>query len=86
MTERLVDQASPALKPREKLFEFLRGNDRILCELVDHGPVDGVEAQIFYSTEIVIVRTFKPRLDPSPSPREMAVIWAETERQAIENG
>jgi hypothetical protein len=30
--------------PRERLFEFLRGHDRFLCELRDDGP-HGVTAQ-----------------------------------------
>jgi hypothetical protein len=74
MTVCLIEHRPRAPKPRETLFEVLRGHDRILCELVDHGPMYGVEAQIFHNEEIVIGRTFNPRLDPSRTPREMAVM------------
>jgi hypothetical protein len=84
VTVRLVDVPDAASKPREKLFEFLRGHDRILCELVDHGPVYGVEAQFYTNEEFVMGRTFNPRLDLSRTPREMAIVWAEAERKAIQ--
>jgi hypothetical protein len=83
MTVRLVDLPPQALKPREKLFEFLRGHDRILCELVDHGSVYGVEAQFFYNEELAFSRTFPPYLSGSRTSREMAIFWAEAERKAI---
>lgn len=66
-------------KVGELLFEFLRGHDRIRCELRDHGPF-GVEAQFLINEELFISRTFHPRLDPMRTPREMAIAWAETER------
>lgn len=68
-----------APKVGELLFEFLRGHDRIRCELRDHGPF-GVEAQFLINEELFIGRTFHPRLDPMRTPREMAIAWAETER------
>ena len=86
MTVRLVDLPSQPPKPREKLFEFLRGHDRILCELVDHGPVYGVEAQFFYNEELRIGRAFPPYLSGSRTSREMAIFWAEAERKAIGKG
>ena len=84
MTVRLVNFPPQPPKAREKLFEFLRGHDRILCELVDHGSVYGVEAQFFYNEEFRLGRTFPPRLNPEHTSREMAITWAEAERQAIE--
>ncbi len=84
MTVRLVDLPPQAPKPREKLFEFLRGHDRILCELVDHGQVYGVEAQFLSNEELAFSRMFPPYLDRWRTSREMAIMWAEAERQAIE--
>lgn len=71
-----------APKVGELLFEFLRGHDRIRCELRDHGPF-GVEAQFLINEEIFIGRTFHQRLDPTRTPREMAIAWAEEERKTI---
>ncbi len=34
-------------QPGEKLFEFLPGHGRFLCELRDHGEPYGVEAQFY---------------------------------------
>lgn len=48
------------------------------------GSVYGVEAQFFTNEEFVRSRTFNPRLDLSRTPRDMAVMWAEEERKAIE--
>jgi hypothetical protein len=56
-------------KVGELLFEFLRGHDRIRCELRDHGPF-GVEAQFLINEELFISRTFHPRLDPMRTPRD----------------
>lgn len=68
---------------REQLFEFLHGRDRIRCELLDHGDY-GVEAQFLTNEELTIGRTFHAHLDPSRTPREMAIAWATEERRAIE--
>ena len=64
-------------KPGELLFEFLRGHDRFLCELRDHGDFD-VEAQFYQNEEFLFSRRFDSR--------KLAVRWAEDERKAIENG
>jgi hypothetical protein len=72
-------------RPGERLFEFLRGHDRFLCELRDHGEY-GVEAQFYRNEEFLLGRRFDPRLDPTRTPRELAVQWAEEERKAIEKG
>ena len=84
MSVHLVDVPPQAPKPRERLFEFLRGHERILCEVVDHGPVYGVEAEFLRNEDLAFSRTFPPYLDPSRTSREMAIACAEAERQAIE--
>lgn len=75
----------PQRVPRvgELLFEFLRGHDRIRCELRDHGPY-GWEAMFLRNEEFTIGRIFHQRLDPTRTPREMAIAWAEEERRDIE--
>ena len=63
MTVRLIDLPSQAPKPREKLFEFLRGHDRILYELVDHGRHTAGELTIGPSAGVVCHATcFAPGL------------------------
>jgi hypothetical protein len=64
--------------PGERLFEFLRGHDRYLCELRDHGEVYGVEAQFYQNEEFTYSRRFETRA--------LAVQWAEKERTYIEAG
>ena len=78
-------QATPLRQPQldELLFEFLRGHDRFRCELRDHGEY-GIEAQFFKNEEFLLSRRFDPRLDPTRTPREMAVQWAQEERKALE--
>jgi hypothetical protein len=71
-------------KPGELLFEFLVGHDRILCELRDHDEPYGVEAQFFRNETFEIGRRFDRRMDPTRTPREMAIQWAEQERKHIE--
>ena len=87
MTETSRHNAKPPgprqAQPGELLFEFLQGHTRIRCELRDHGDY-GVEAQFLHNEEIVIGRTFHQRLDPTRTPREMAITWAEAERAAME--
>jgi hypothetical protein len=64
-------------KPRELVFEFVRGDHvRWRCELLDHGQY-GCEAQILRDEEFSYSQTF-------PS-RPLAVHWAERERVAIES-
>ncbi len=83
MTFRVVDAPAGPRPPRERLFEFLRGHDRILCELVDHGAY-GVEAQFLTNEELTIGRTFHPRIDPTRTPRELAIAWAIEWRRTFE--
>lgn len=70
--------------PGELLFEFFveRAHRFYRCELRDHGAY-GVEAQFFDPVELVRSRMFPPQLDPLRTPREMAIVWAELERDAI---
>lgn len=64
----------------ELLFEFLRGVGRYRCELRDHGDY-GVEGLFLLNEEIFIGRTFHQRLDPTRTPRAMAIAWAEEWRR-----
>jgi hypothetical protein len=75
-------------KPGELLFEFYveRTKKFWRCELRDHGPECGVEAQFFDPVDLVFGRRFDPRLDASRPSRELAIAWAEQERKAIETG
>jgi hypothetical protein len=59
----------------ERLFEFLRGLDRIVCELCDDGP-DGVNVQFFQNDKFSRSRRF--------GTRALAIQWAEEERKTIE--
>jgi hypothetical protein len=72
--------------PGELLFEFYRERDhsRWLCELRDHGEPYGVEAQFFQNEELLVSRRFWRQMDPTRTPREMAIAWAEQERATIE--
>ena len=72
----------------ELLFEFYRERDhsRWRCELRDHGETYGVEAQFLKNEEFFAARTFPPRLDPTRTPRALAIAWAEEERKAFEKG
>jgi hypothetical protein len=47
-------------KPGELLFEFLRGHDRSLSELRDHGDF-GIEAQFYENEEFPFSRRFDSR-------------------------
>ena len=73
-------------QPSEQLFEFLRGHDRFLCELLDHGDPYGVEAQFWQNEEFLIGRRFDRTMNPTWTPREMAIASAEEERKAIAEG
>ena len=64
-------------KPGEPLFSFLRGHDRFLCELRDHGEF-GVEAMFWHQEEFLYSRRFDTR--------KLAVQWATIEPDAIEKG
>jgi hypothetical protein len=72
-------------QPGERLFEFLVGPNRYRCELRDHGAY-GLEAQFFENEQFWYSRRFDGRLDPTRTPRALAVEWAETERAALEAG
>jgi hypothetical protein len=64
-------------QPGERLFEFLRGHDRFLCELRDDGE-HGVDVQFFVNEEF----RFSRRL---PN-RALAIAFAQAHRQNIERG
>ena len=59
---------------RERLFEFLSGYERFVCELRDHGEA-GVEAMLYQDEELLVSRRF--------ATRELAVRWADAERKTI---
>jgi hypothetical protein len=71
-------------KPGERLFEFQRGPDGIVCERRDHGPY-GVEAQFLENGQLWYSRSFAGGLDPTRTPRELAIQWA-AELEAVEVG
>lgn len=60
--------------PGEKLFEFLRGHDRFLCELRNHWQW-GVEAHFYQNGYFIHSRRFDTR--------HLAIQRAELEREAI---
>src|SRR5262245_1319771 len=73
-------------QPGELLFEFYveRTKKFYRCELRDHGPEYGVEAQFFDPVDLIFARRFDPRLDASRPSRELAIAWAHEERAALE--
>jgi hypothetical protein len=73
--------------PGELLFEFHVQQTRTFwrVELRDHGR-HGVEAQFFDPVDLRSARTFRQDMDPTRSPRAMAIEWSIEERKAIENG
>jgi len=83
---------APKAPPRqavagELLFEFHVEATHTFwrCELRDHG-VYGVEAQFLDPVDIRQARTFYQAMDPTRSPRAMAIAWAEEERKALQAG
>jgi hypothetical protein len=44
----------------------------------------GVQAEFYRNERFFESRMFAPHLDPTRTPREMAIMWAEEERKAIE--
>ncbi len=86
MTDDVHHRPPRRASPGELLFEFLRGHDRFLCELRDHGETYGIEAQFYQNEEFLLGRRFERRMDPTRTPREMAIAWAEQERAAIVQG
>jgi hypothetical protein len=79
---------APSRSPQhgERLFEFQHGDDRYVCELLDHGAAYGVEAQFWLNGELLYSRRFDVRVDPTRPARELAIAWAEEERKPIEKG
>ena len=75
-------------EPGELLFEFYveRTKTFYRCELRDHGPAYGVEAQFFDPAEFLISHTFPPYLDPARTSRKMAIAWAQDTRKVMEQG
>jgi hypothetical protein len=70
--------------PRELLFEFRVDGRWYRCELIDHGP-HGVEAAFTQpERDYLYSRRFDTRMDPTRTPRALAVQWAEEERKATE--
>jgi hypothetical protein len=82
-------QAAPPRQPTpgELLCEFHVAATHTFwrVELRDHGPY-GVEAQFLDPVDVRSARTFRQDMDPTRTPREMAIAWAEEERKAIERG
>jgi hypothetical protein len=64
-------------RPGEPLWELRKDHHTYACELRYHGEW-GVEAQIFKDGDLLIGRRFDTR--------ELAVQWAELERQDLEKG
>jgi hypothetical protein len=62
-------------KPGELLFEFYRARDhsRWLSELRDDGEEYAVMAQFYQNEEFITGRRFWRRMDPTRTPREMAI-------------
>ncbi len=73
--------------PGELLFEFHVPTTHTFwrVELRDHGKY-GVEAQFLDPTEVRWARTFPSYLDPTRTPREMAIAWAHEHRNWLESG
>lgn len=67
----------------ELLVEFVVGYDRYRCELRDHGPEHGAEAQFLLNGDLERARTFATRMGLALTPRDHAVQWAEEERIAL---
>jgi hypothetical protein len=90
--QRTLQHHAPPAPPRdaqpgELLFEFHVAATHTFwrVELRDHGAY-GVEAQFLDPIDIRTARTFRQDMDPTRTPRELAVQWAELERAAIEKG
>lgn len=70
--------------PHEVLFEFLHGDTRIRCELVDHGG-HGIEARFVHDDRAMMSQTFPPWRDRLRAPRDRAIAWAHEQRSAMED-
>ena len=64
-------------RPGELLFRFHVEQTHTFwrVELRDHGT-NGIEAQLLDPVELRWAHTFRPDMDPTRTPREMAVAWA----------
>jgi hypothetical protein len=73
-------------QPGEVLFEFYVRSSHTFyrCVLRDHDEF-GVEAQFLDPVDLRISRTFGAWLDPTRTPREMAIMWANEQRKAMED-
>jgi hypothetical protein len=43
-----------------------------------------VQAEFYRNEQFFESRLFGPNLDPTRTPRELAIVWAEEERKALE--
>jgi hypothetical protein len=70
--------------PGELLWKFVRERDhkRFCCVLRDRGEY-GSDAQILESEELIYSQMFTRAMAPA-DPRELAIMWAEEWRKAIE--
>ena len=68
---------APARQPLsgEQFVEFLRGDDRFVHELGEHGAF-GLKVQFFQNKDVLFSRRIETR--------DLAVQWAELERTAIQ--
>jgi len=57
-----------------------RASDEVLPDRAPGPRAYGVEAQILDPVDPIICRTFREGLDPTRTPREMAIAWAQAER------
>jgi hypothetical protein len=71
-------------QPGELLFEFHVAETHTFyrVELRTHGK-DIVEAQFLDPVDVRMARTFHQYMDPTRTPREMAITWAEEELKAM---
>jgi hypothetical protein len=74
----------PAPPQGELLFEFLHRHNRYRCELRDHGEPYGVEAQFLKNEKFFYSRRFDSRMHAKRTPRDLAIAWAEKEREAMQ--
>lgn len=76
---------APERQAGERLFEFRRVADFFRCELRDHGTW-GIEVQFYKNGEFMMSQRFDTRVDPTRTPRSLAVEWAVEQRIVIGRG